>query len=33
MPSWDEDLVVQLADWYHTFTEDLLALYMRVCVY
>jgi FtsP/CotA-like multicopper oxidase with cupredoxin domain len=30
VPSWDEDLVVQLADWYHTFSEDLLALYTRV---
>ncbi|KAI0033322.1 multicopper oxidase 3B [Vararia minispora EC-137] len=29
IPSWDEDLAVQLADWYHTFSEELLALYMR----
>ena len=30
-PEWDEDLLVQMADWYHTFSTELLELFMRVC--
>ncbi|KAF8524707.1 multicopper oxidase 2A [Hysterangium stoloniferum] len=26
-PSWDEELMVQMADWYHDMSEDLLAQY------
>lgn len=29
-PAWDEDLLVQMADWYHTFSTELLELFMRV---
>lgn len=31
-PEWDEDLLVQLADWYHTLSSELLELFMRVRV-
>ncbi|KAI0069818.1 Cupredoxin [Panus rudis PR-1116 ss-1] len=27
-PSWDQDLVVQVNDWYHTFSTELLAAYL-----
>lgn len=29
-PEWDEDLLIQMADWYHTFSTELLELFMRV---
>ncbi|VDB90104.1 unnamed protein product [Peniophora sp. CBMAI 1063] len=28
-PAWDEDLLVQMADWYHDFSTNLLELFMR----
>ncbi|KAF8525922.1 multicopper oxidase 2A [Hysterangium stoloniferum] len=31
-PSWDEEIVIQMADWYHRMSEDLLVDYLSVCV-
>ena len=32
-PSWDQELVVQLSDLYHTFSSELLAAYLSVCYF
>lgn len=32
-PTWDQDLVVQMNDWYHTFSSQLSAAYLSVRVY
>jgi FtsP/CotA-like multicopper oxidase with cupredoxin domain len=30
LPSWDEELVILMADWYHDMSEDLLSQYLSV---